>query len=114
MTATRLRFLAYRGGASCIFKLLSNIKVPEVIPLRVRIRQVGFGYSKNPLSGSPRGSRPHREAASSHPADRERSRRRLRQVSIQNDSDDGATWVGILAALDGYELINHHLKFGFH
>jgi len=30
--------------------LLSDIKVPEVISLRVGIRQVRFGYPKNPFA----------------------------------------------------------------
>lgn len=45
--------------------------------------------------GCPSGFRQRHEAASSHQADRERLRRRLRRVSSQTDPDDGATCVGL-------------------
>lgn len=45
-------------------------------------------------------SRLHREAASSHQAARELLRRRLLQVSTQNDSDDGATCEWNYSSLD--------------
>ena len=54
--------------------------------------------------GYPRDSRQHREAPSSHRADRERLRRRLRQVSTENDSDDGATCAARIAFTYGQEF----------
>jgi len=44
------------------------------------------------------GLQQRRAVPSSHPADRERLRRRLLQVSTQNGSDDGATFVWIITA----------------